>query len=72
MLKKFDHYYYKSVSTPFDFSVRLNSNMRKAALQLKYAREIGYLMCDMISTRPNIGFIIRKLSRYTSNPSQLH
>nr|GEW53691.1 zinc finger, CCHC-type [Tanacetum cinerariifolium] len=40
--------------------------------QLEYSRAIGCLMYAMISTRPDIAFVVGKLSRYTSNPSALH
>ncbi|XP_071704679.1 secreted RxLR effector protein 161-like [Rutidosis leptorrhynchoides] len=40
--------------------------------QLEYSRVIGCLMYAMSSTRPNIGFIVEKLSRFTSNPNATH
>nr|GEV52389.1 zinc finger, CCHC-type [Tanacetum cinerariifolium] len=40
--------------------------------KLEYSRAIGCLMYTMISTRPDIAFVVGKLSRYTSNPSALH
>nr|GEY75333.1 zinc finger, CCHC-type [Tanacetum cinerariifolium] len=40
--------------------------------QLEYSRAIGCLMDAMINTRPDIAFTVRKLNRYTSNPSALH
>ena len=43
-------------------------NLSKAISQLEYAQVIGCLMYAMTSTRPDIAFAIRKLSRYTSNP----
>ncbi|KAH9715709.1 hypothetical protein KPL71_021156 [Citrus sinensis] len=40
--------------------------------QLEYARIIGCFMYAMTCTRPDIAFVVGKLSRYTSNPSQAH
>nr|KAJ0188744.1 hypothetical protein LSAT_V11C900473560 [Lactuca sativa] len=40
--------------------------------QLEYIRSIGCLMYAMISTRPDISYVVGKLSRYTSNPSSHH
>ncbi|XP_060201820.1 secreted RxLR effector protein 161-like [Lycium barbarum] len=47
-------------------------NKDKPVAQLDYARFIGCLMYAMTSTRPDIAFVVGKLSRYTSNPSKLH
>nr|GEY51568.1 zinc finger, CCHC-type [Tanacetum cinerariifolium] len=37
-----------------------------------YSRVIGYLMYAMTCTRPDIAFVVGKLSRYTSNPGTQH
>nr|GEW32465.1 zinc finger, CCHC-type [Tanacetum cinerariifolium] len=39
--------------------------------QLEYSRVIGCLMYAMTCTRPDIAFVVGKLSRYTSNPGFL-
>ena len=72
ILKKFNHYNCKPVSTPFDSNIRLYPNTSRSISQLKYARVIGCLIYVMTCTRPDIAFAIRKLSRYTNNPSQAH
>ena len=72
MLKKFDHFDCKFVSTPFDPNVRMYSNTSRVVSQLEYARVIGYLMYAMTSARPNITFVVKKMSQYMSNPSLLH
>ncbi|GJR00472.1 zinc finger, CCHC-type containing protein [Tanacetum coccineum] len=46
--------------------------IEKAVSQLEYSRVIGYLMYAMTCTRPDIAFVVGKLSRYTSNPSTQH
>ncbi|GJW61925.1 zinc finger, CCHC-type containing protein [Tanacetum coccineum] len=55
------------VSTPMDTSEKLMLNNGQAVSQLEYSRVIGSLMYAMICTRPNIAFVVGKLSRYTSN-----
>ncbi|GKC67059.1 zinc finger, CCHC-type containing protein [Tanacetum coccineum] len=40
--------------------------------QLEYSRVIGCLMYAMICIRPDIAFVVGKLSRYTSNPGTQH
>ncbi|GKA16567.1 zinc finger, CCHC-type containing protein [Tanacetum coccineum] len=53
--------------TPMDTSEKLMLNNGQAVSQLEYSRVIGSLMYAMICTRPNIAFVVGKLSRYTSN-----
>nr|GEW63236.1 zinc finger, CCHC-type [Tanacetum cinerariifolium] len=40
--------------------------------QLEYSRAIGCLMYAMTSTRPDIAYVVGRLSRFTSNPSRHH
>ncbi|GKA35084.1 zinc finger, CCHC-type containing protein, partial [Tanacetum coccineum] len=56
------------VSTPMDTSKKLMPNNGQVVSQLEYSRVIGCLMYAMTCTRPNIAFVVGKLSRYTSNP----
>ena len=63
MLKKFDNFDCKSVSTPFDPNVRMYSNTDRAVSQLEYARVIGCLIYAMTFTRPDIAFAVGKMSR---------
>ena len=62
----------KDVYTPFDSSIKLVANDGNPIDQLEYSRVIGCLMYAMTCTRPDIAYAVRKLSRYTSNPSVLH
>ncbi|CAM8917174.1 unnamed protein product [Rhodiola kirilowii] len=55
-----------------DPSVKLLPNTGEAVSQLEYSQAIGCLMYTMMSTRPDIAYAVGKLSRYTSNPSNLH
>ncbi|GJX75815.1 zinc finger, CCHC-type containing protein, partial [Tanacetum coccineum] len=49
-------------------SISQSLYIKKAVSQLEYSRVIGCLMYDMTCTRPDIAFVVGKLSRYTSNP----
>nr|GEV81582.1 zinc finger, CCHC-type [Tanacetum cinerariifolium] len=60
------------VSTPMDTSEKLMPNNGETISQLVYSRVIGFLMYAMTYTRPDIAFVVSKLSRYTSNPSTHH
>ncbi|GJV56069.1 zinc finger, CCHC-type containing protein [Tanacetum coccineum] len=68
VLKKFNYFDCTPVSTPMDTSEKLVPNNSQAVSQLKYSRVIGCLMYAMTCTRPDIAFVVGKLSRYTSNP----
>ncbi|GKB36487.1 hypothetical protein Tco_0881429 [Tanacetum coccineum] len=60
------------MSTPMDTSEKLMPNNGHAVSQLEYSRMIGCLMYTMTCTRPDIAFVVGKLSRYTSNPGTQH
>ena len=72
VLKKFNHLNCNPTSTPFDPSIMLIKNEGEPLSQLEYAKVIGCFMYAMTCTRPDIAFAVGKLSRYTSNPSNLH
>ncbi|GJY27725.1 zinc finger, CCHC-type containing protein [Tanacetum coccineum] len=72
ILKKFKCDDCCPVSTPFDPTIKLMPNTGRVVDQLEYSRAIGCLMYAMISTRPDIAYVVGKLSRYTSNPSTHH
>ncbi|GJW78235.1 zinc finger, CCHC-type containing protein [Tanacetum coccineum] len=60
------------VSTPMDTSEKLMPNNGHVVSQLEYYRVIGCLMYAMTCTRPDIAFVVGKLSRYTSNSGTQH
>ncbi|GJW80428.1 zinc finger, CCHC-type containing protein [Tanacetum coccineum] len=60
------------VSTLMDTSEKLMPNNGQAVSQLEYSRVIGCLMYDMTCTRPDITFVMGKLSMYTSNHGTQH
>ncbi|GJX54803.1 zinc finger, CCHC-type containing protein [Tanacetum coccineum] len=70
--KKFNYFNCTPVSTPMDTSEKLMPNNGQDVSQLKYSRVIGCLMYDMTCTRPDIAFVVGKLSMYTSNPGTQH
>ncbi|GJU69869.1 zinc finger, CCHC-type containing protein [Tanacetum coccineum] len=72
VLKKFNYFDCTRVSTLMDTSEKLMPNNGQAVSQLEYSRVIGCLMYAMICIRPDIAFVVGKLSRYTSNPGTQH
>nr|GEZ04685.1 zinc finger, CCHC-type [Tanacetum cinerariifolium] len=69
ILKKFNCEGCGPVSTPMKAGIKLIPYMGKPVNQLEYSWAIGCLMYAMTSTRPDIAYAVRKLSRFTSNPS---
>jgi hypothetical protein len=72
VLKRFNQFDCKPVTTPFDTSMKLYPNTGKVVDQLEFARVIGCLMYAMTCTKPDIAYVVGKISRYTSNPSHIH
>nr|GEY50533.1 zinc finger, CCHC-type [Tanacetum cinerariifolium] len=72
VLKKFNYFDCTPVSTFMDTSKKLMPNNGQVVSQLEYSRVIGCLMYAMTCTRPDIAFVVGKLSRYTSNPGTQH
>ena len=58
--------------TPLDVNFALQKNEGESDSQLEYTRVLGCLMYIMNCTRPDIAFVISKLSWYTSNPNKTH
>ncbi|CAM8982654.1 unnamed protein product [Rhodiola kirilowii] len=72
VLKKYKYLNYHPVITPFDSFKHLLPNKGDPVSQLEYSRVIRSLMYAMKSIRPDIAFVVGKLSRYTNNPSVDH
>nr|GEU63610.1 hypothetical protein [Tanacetum cinerariifolium] len=72
ILKKFNREDCSPVRTPMDPVEKLKSNTGKPVDQLEYSRVIGFFMYAMTSTRPDIAYVVGRLSRFTSNPSRQH
>ncbi|GKA11272.1 hypothetical protein Tco_0690705 [Tanacetum coccineum] len=60
------------VSNPMDTSEKLMPNNGQAVSQIEHSMVIGCLMYAMTYTRPDIAFVVGKLSMYTSNPGTQH
>ncbi|GJY13581.1 hypothetical protein Tco_0382890 [Tanacetum coccineum] len=72
ILKKFNREDCSLVSTPMNPVEKHKLNTGKLVDQLEYSRAIGCLMYAMISTRPDIAYVVGRLSRFTSNHSRQH
>ncbi|GJR31235.1 zinc finger, CCHC-type containing protein [Tanacetum coccineum] len=72
VLKKFNFFNYTLVSTFMDTNEKLMPNNGQTVSQLEYSKVIGCLMYAMTCIRPDITFVVGKLSRYTSNPGIQH
>lgn len=72
MLKKFEYYDSKPVSTPYEANIQLKKNTSHSVSQSRYAQIIGSLMYLMNCTRPDIAYVVGRLSRYTQCPSKEH
>ncbi|GKA77849.1 zinc finger, CCHC-type containing protein [Tanacetum coccineum] len=72
VLKKFNYFDCTPVSTPMDTSEKLIPNNGQAVSQLEYSRVVSCLMYAMTGIRPDVAFVVGKLSRYTSNPGTQH
>ena len=72
ILSRFGYVNSKSSPTPYDPSVILRKNKKIAKDQLSYSQIIGSLMYLASATRPDISFVVSKLSRFMSNPGIDH
>jgi hypothetical protein len=68
VLSRFGYSECSPAPTPYDPSVSLRKNRRIARDQLRYSQIIGSLMYLASTTRPDISYAVRKLSRFVSNP----
>ncbi|GKF68194.1 hypothetical protein Tco_0197873 [Tanacetum coccineum] len=72
VLKKFNYFDCTPVSTYMDTSEKLMPNNGQTVSQLEYSRVICCLVYAMTCTRPDIAFVVGKLSMYTSNLGTQH
>ncbi|GKB75981.1 zinc finger, CCHC-type containing protein [Tanacetum coccineum] len=72
VLKKFNYSDCTPVSTPIDTCEKLMPNKGQTVSKLEYSRVIGCLIYAMTCTRPDIAFVVGKLSMYTSNLGTQH
>ncbi|GJY48086.1 zinc finger, CCHC-type containing protein [Tanacetum coccineum] len=71
IIDKFQQLNIEEANTPYELSCKLVENGRAVA-QIEYASAIGCLLYATHCTRPDIAYVVCKLSRYTSNPSYDH
>ena len=69
MFKIFDYFDVVPVRTPCHPSIHLKKNKESSVFVTKYAKIIGSVMFLMNYTRPDIAYVVSRLSRYTHNPS---
>ena len=69
LLRKFEHFDCKPVSTPYDPSSQLKKNREHNIAQIEYAQIIGNLMYLMNCIRPDIAYAVGRFSRYTQSPN---
>ncbi|KAM3291915.1 hypothetical protein P3S67_020204 [Capsicum chacoense] len=69
VLKRFGHFDDKTAPTPFDPSIKLVRNSDDILDQLTYSQIVGSLMYVMHCTRPDIGYAVGTLSKFTSRYS---
>nr|KYP56549.1 Retrovirus-related Pol polyprotein from transposon TNT 1-94 [Cajanus cajan] len=72
LLKKFNYFDVKPVSTPFDPSIKLKKNIGESVSPLKYSQIIGSLLHLSNFSRPDIAYVVGRLGRYTHNPDHSH
>ena len=72
ILRKFEYFDCKPVSTPYDPSSQLKKNREHNVAQIEYVKIIGSLMYLMNCTKPDIAYAVGRLSRYTQSPNQDH
>ena len=72
VLNKFSHSKLKEANTQFDPSIKWVKNVGRGVAQIEYAIAIRFLMYAMQCIRLDIAFVVRKLRRFTSNPSLEH
>ena len=61
VLKRFNDFDCKPVSTPFEISLKLEKSIGQLVFQLEYARVIGCVTYAICCTRPDIVFVVGKL-----------
>jgi len=72
VLRRFDYIDSKPSPRPYDPSVMLRKNRKITKDQLRYSQIISSLMYLASATRPDISFVVSKLSRFMSNTGTDH
>jgi hypothetical protein len=72
VLSRFGYSKCEPAPIPYDPSKLFKKNRRISRDQLRYSQIIGSLMYLASATRPDISFVVSKLSRFVSNPEDDH
>ncbi|XP_047261829.1 secreted RxLR effector protein 161-like, partial [Capsicum annuum] len=72
VLKRFGHFDDKTTPTPFDPSIKLVRNSDDILDQLTYSQIVESFMYAMHCTRPDIGYAVGTLSKFTGSPGVEH
>jgi hypothetical protein len=72
ILSRFGFEECKISPTPYDASIKLHKFEGEGKDQLRYSQIIGSLMYLAGAMRPEISYVVSKLSRFTSNPGDDH
>ena len=72
ILKRFEHFDAKPMSTPYDSNTHLMKNRGDPVGKAEYAHIIGSLMYLMNFSRPDIAYAVCRLRRYAHNPNNDH
>jgi len=72
ILEKFSKDDNSIVKTPIDIIIHLFKNRSKGINQLEYSQIIRCLMYIITYIRPNIAYLVSKLSTFTSNSNMNH
>ena len=72
LLKKFNYFDVKLISTPFDSSIELKKNLSKRISSHKYSQIIDSLLHLTNFYRPDIAYVVGRLERYTNSSDHSH
>jgi len=67
LLKKFNYFDVKHVSTPYDSSIKLKKNLNKGISSHKYSQIIGSLLHLIDLSRPDFAYAVGTLGRSENN-----
>lgn len=67
VLKRFSMLNKTPISTPMELGMKLCKHTNTPISQLEYPKVVGSLMYAIMCTRPDMAFVVAKLSWFTSN-----
>ncbi|KAF0711079.1 hypothetical protein AaE_012274, partial [Aphanomyces astaci] len=79
ILKRFSMENSKPAPTPMEYNLKLSESMcpqndaeRQSMVDKPYRSVVGSIMYLMISTRPDLAYVVQQLSQFLSNPGPAH